>query len=210
MTATPANVVKLDRTGASAAETPAAAMQRDHEAQLPETAAGSSQLLDPKCAVLRLTIEDVEPPIWRRVVVPRDWRLGDLHRVAQAAFGWSGVGTYEFILAGLSFSSCPTSANVDTSSRIYDEGAVRIRDMVGRDVEFSYQIGEYWLVAIVLEDLLWNEPGSDVAYCVGGERASPPEYVAGPEAYAAMLTRHQRPFDLAAANRRVALVAPAE
>ena len=41
-------------------------------------------------AILRLKIvlADSEPPIWRRVEVPADMTLKDLHAVIQAAMGW--------------------------------------------------------------------------------------------------------------------------
>ena len=35
-----------------------------------------------------VTLDDVEPPIWRRIQLPHDCTLGDLHDVIQIAMGW--------------------------------------------------------------------------------------------------------------------------
>lgn len=37
---------------------------------------------------LRITRLEIEPPIWRRVVVPQDVPLPHLHSIVQAALGW--------------------------------------------------------------------------------------------------------------------------
>jgi hypothetical protein len=42
----------------------------------------------PDIAQLKIVIEGIDPPIWRRLLVPRETVLGDLHHMIQAAFGW--------------------------------------------------------------------------------------------------------------------------
>jgi len=42
----------------------------------------------PTAVQMRVTLVDIEPAIWRRLVVPRGFHLGQLHHVIQAAFGW--------------------------------------------------------------------------------------------------------------------------
>ena len=37
---------------------------------------------------LRVSIQDTEPEIWRRLSVPETITVPDLHRVLQAAVGW--------------------------------------------------------------------------------------------------------------------------
>jgi len=45
---------------------------------------------------LNLTLVDVEPPVWREVVVPGAWHLGKLHEVIQVAMGWGDAHLHEF------------------------------------------------------------------------------------------------------------------
>jgi len=37
---------------------------------------------------LLITLRHLEPPVWRRVVVPGSLTLAQLHRVIQGAMGW--------------------------------------------------------------------------------------------------------------------------
>ncbi len=47
---------------------------------------------------LRIVLKDVKPPIWRRVHVPGDITLAELHRVIQLAMGWLDYHLHEFVL----------------------------------------------------------------------------------------------------------------
>jgi hypothetical protein len=58
----------------------------------------------PSAVQARVTLQEIEPPIWRRLIVPRTFHLGELHQVIQAAFGWWDYHLLEFQIGGLSFS----------------------------------------------------------------------------------------------------------
>jgi len=45
---------------------------------------------------LRIVLRDSRPPIWRRVLVPADMTLGQLHGVIQVAFGWMDCHLHSF------------------------------------------------------------------------------------------------------------------
>ena len=45
---------------------------------------------------LRIMLEDVHPPVWRRLLVPGSVRLDKLHRVFQAAMGWEDRHLHSF------------------------------------------------------------------------------------------------------------------
>ena len=47
-------------------------------------------------ARLKVTLEDVEPTVMRRLDVPLKIRLDRLHLVLQAAMGWTNSHLYEF------------------------------------------------------------------------------------------------------------------
>jgi hypothetical protein len=47
---------------------------------------------------LRITLRDSKPPIWRRVAVPSDITLGELHEVIQIAMGWTNSHLHQFVL----------------------------------------------------------------------------------------------------------------
>ena len=49
---------------------------------------------------LLVVLRDVSPLVWRRLWVPGNIPLADLHRVLQTAFGWSDFYLYEFHFYG--------------------------------------------------------------------------------------------------------------
>ena len=52
---------------------------------------------------LKVTLCDARPPIWRRLLVPSDVTLGKLHRILQAAMGWTDSHLHRFDVKGISF-----------------------------------------------------------------------------------------------------------
>jgi hypothetical protein len=44
---------------------------------------------------LKVTLDDVEPKVLRRIEVPADIKLDQLHLTLQAAFGWTNTHLYE-------------------------------------------------------------------------------------------------------------------
>jgi hypothetical protein len=49
-------------------------------------------------------LEGVSPPVWRRLQVPGDARLGWLHAAIQLAMGWTNSHLHQFIICDRIFS----------------------------------------------------------------------------------------------------------
>ena len=47
---------------------------------------------------LRIELRGVKPKVWRRIVVSGSLTLAKLHRVIQAAMGWSDSHLHEFVI----------------------------------------------------------------------------------------------------------------
>ncbi|MCU1657553.1 MAG: plasmid pRiA4b family protein, partial [Pseudonocardiales bacterium] len=45
---------------------------------------------------LKIQIATIRPPVWRRVLVPGEIDLGELHAVIQTAFGWTNSHLHQF------------------------------------------------------------------------------------------------------------------
>ena len=46
--------------------------------------------------LLRLTLRDIEPPIWREALVPAHLTLPQLHKVIQILFDWTDSHLWQF------------------------------------------------------------------------------------------------------------------
>ena len=92
---------------------------------------------------LRITLKGSKPPIWRRVAVPADIKLGTLHEVIQIAMGWTDSHLHQFILRDKGLKPDPQEM-----ARRYQQG--------GWDEEFiSRMRGERYFVT---KETPWGDP----------------------------------------------------
>ncbi len=64
------------------------------------TVAEGALVNSPTIHQIKVTIQEIEPPIWRRFQVTSDLSLIRLHRVLQTVMGWTGSHLYQFIATG--------------------------------------------------------------------------------------------------------------
>ena len=150
----------------------------------------------------KITLKDIEPPIWRRIQV-KDCTLDELHEHIQMAMGWTNSHLHQFEIGGVlygdpellceGFGDDPEIVNsLDTKvSKIVPESRKRFR------FGYEYDFGDGWEHEILFEGCLKAEKGSRYPLCVEGHRACPPEDVGGSygyQEYLAALTdsKHER------------------
>ena len=46
---------------------------------------------------IKIQLLKIAPPIWRRVIIPSDMLLSDLHKVIQSVMGWTNSHLHQFI-----------------------------------------------------------------------------------------------------------------
>ena len=170
---------------------------------------------------LRITLQNIHPPIWRRLLVPGSVRLDRLHRMIQAAFGWEDYHLHAFRIGAASFGMQLD----DYPEEELDETTVTVAaalEGVGR-FDYEYDFGDSWEHEVVVEDF-WRAPlGLKFGVCIDGQKACPPEDVGGYPGYEEFLEAvtdpdhedHERlltwaggsfdpaAFDLALANARL-------
>ncbi|ABL71238.1 MULTISPECIES: plasmid pRiA4b ORF-3 family protein [Paracoccus] len=139
----------------------------------------------PNAVRLHVSLAEIEPEIWRRLVVPCDWTLDRLHPVLQAAFGWTDSHLHEFRIGGLRYGDPALLDDGFGGPRVFDSTEVRLQDFVGHDVGFTYayDFGDDWQHLIRIEDWSALDPAPRHALCLEGARARPPEDVGGPWGY---------------------------
>src|SRR5437773_5560423 len=141
----------------------------------------------PNAVQLRVSIDRIEPQIWRRLIVPSSYNLRDLHLVLQAALGWTNAHLHEFEIGGLRFgdSDIANAENGPEDARAFDEMDVRLRDFTrepGTTLSYVYDMGDNWGHTVCLEKHVSLELAPKVR-CSEGARARPLEDVGGASGY---------------------------
>lgn len=99
---------------------------------------------------LRVSLEEVRPVIWRRLLVPGGVRLPRFHEMLQAALGWTDSHLHQFriggALWGMRFEDWPDEEQ--------DEATVTVTGAVGatRRFFYDYDFGDGWEHEVVVED----------------------------------------------------------
>jgi hypothetical protein len=154
-------------------------------------------------ARLKITLDDVEPAVLRRVEVPFDIRFDRLHLTIQAAMGWTNSHLYE-IRAGDVGWSTPDS-DIDWTGDFLDARKARldevIEDIGTKKLRYVYDFGDGWDHTIRIERLVDPEPGQLYPRLIDAIGRCPPEDCGGPWGYAELLEAigdptHERHADL--------------
>lgn len=136
---------------------------------------------------VHVSINRIEPHIWRRLIVPSHFNLREFHLVLQAAFGWTNSHLHGFEIGGLSYGDELADAERgDDDPRTFEEMEVKLRDFTrepGTTFRYVYDMGDNWVHMVCLERNVSLEPAPKVARCIEGARARPPEDVGGPSGY---------------------------
>lgn len=130
-----------------------------------------------KAYTLKVELDEVDPPVWRRLRVPGSISMRGLHEVLQVTFGWAQYHLYKFEIDD-TWIGLP-DPEYDMSDVIDEE--VSVEEMLpgeGETFEYEYDFGDCWTHLITVESV--DEIDEDVTpECLGGENAAPPEDVGG-------------------------------
>lgn len=142
---------------------------------------------------LKITLENVRPAIWRRVLVPEDTTLAGLHRVVQAAMGWEDYHLWRFEIGDVEYAE-PSEEEWRPTE---DARQARLGQVAGPGsvLRYVYDFGDDWEHRIRVEKVLPAEPGREYPVCVAAERAGPPEDSGGPFGYERLLRVLADPAD---------------
>jgi hypothetical protein len=137
---------------------------------------------------IKVSLAEISPSVWRRLIVPAIWHLGELHLAIQAAFNWWNYHLHEFRIGGLRYGDpiILEEGSFEDDARVFDEREVRLRDFSREDgISFSYiyDFGDNWVHTVEIEKHVSLDVEPRIAACVAGERARPPEDVGGVSGY---------------------------
>jgi hypothetical protein len=87
----------------------------------------------------RIWLKGVSPMIWRRVQVPADVTLRELHGVFQVAMGWESIHLFQFVLRATRFGSWELSAR--SPDVVLDKLQLRKRTRFLLRIRSQYTLG---------------------------------------------------------------------
>jgi hypothetical protein len=151
-----------------------------------------------KMFTMKIELEGIEPPIWRRIKIASSQSLWSLHTVIQTAMGWTNSHMHEFTIKKVRYGQTDDEAdevNEFYGVEIKEESAVILSEVLQTRSRFLYvyDFGDDWRHVIKVEkseDAL--EPLKAWASIMDGGRNCPPDDVGGVWGYLELLEIQQR------------------
>lgn len=139
----------------------------------------------------KITMKDIKPIIWRRILVPETYDFWDLHVAIQDAMGWLDYHLHVFRIRR-KHANTVTEIGIPDEDRFEDESEMLAGweipissyfNDVGVRAEYEYDFGDCWEHDIVFEGILTKEKNQKYPKCLDGARACPPEDCGGVTGY---------------------------
>ncbi len=128
-----------------------------------------------------------DPLIWRRILVPGEITLQQLHQVLQLCMGWSGTYKHQFYVGKIFYDMNPAK---DENGRYHeaDYDLQTLEEAMKWCFIYLYDTGDGWEHEIALEESFEPQPGQEYPVVVDGQYAAPPEDIGGVQGYADFLS----------------------
>jgi tetratricopeptide (TPR) repeat protein len=141
---------------------------------------------------LKLTIQGVEPPIWRRLLVRGDTNLAALHDIIQTVMGWGDSHLHVFTIEKVEYGSCFDEDELEFED---DSGYILDDVLDGKKMKFSYMydFGDSWEIEVAVEAVEPVDEDNVYPVCLAGERSGPMEDSGGAWGYSEKLEILQNP-----------------
>lgn len=159
----------------------------------------------PKILQLKITLSNINPPVWRRILIPDNFTFWQFHSAIQDVFIWSNGHLHRFYVGRIwdLYSDKieipnPYEEEEDSWSPDFDHPSIpkhgkkyletitllsqflqKPKDKVG----YVYDYGDDWQHRILLEKVLEYDPKQKYPQIIAGKRACPPEDCGGPWGY---------------------------
>ncbi|WP_104087143.1 plasmid pRiA4b ORF-3 family protein [Arthrobacter sp. GMC3] len=138
---------------------------------------------------LKIQIDDITPPVWRRVEVPAEIALDELHGLIQRLFAWEDRHLHEFRIGdhatGVRYA--PDDPEADHwGTPPLDERDVALNSLLtapSAAVHYLYDFGDSWEHTITLEKILPAAAPGMLPRCTDGGGHPPQEDAFGPHGW---------------------------
>lgn len=144
----------------------------------------------------KITLEDVSPAVWRRILVPSDYSFFELYVAIESAMGWGGGHLHAFTIAQKGMTPVvieyphPDNDDFGGTAEMLDERTEKIADYFGKSIKqclYNYDFGDDWTHTVLFEKTIPVEPKAKYPQCIEGKNACPPDDCGGPWGYQNLL-----------------------
>ena len=142
--------------------------------------------MQPTIYRLKVTLRGSRPPIWRRIEVPANVTLLQLHEILQFAMGWTDSHLHLFRRGSTQYGR----PDPEFEMQCEDERQVRVNDVLKKPKDrmvYEYDFGDGWEHDVVLESPKSSVSVGPKVRVVAGKGACPPEDVGGIGGYYAFV-----------------------
>lgn len=143
---------------------------------------------------LRISLEGIEPEIWRRIQIPSASTFWDLHCAIQDSFGWQDCHLHEFRL-GRGKTEVRIGIFEEDDDELLPGWDETLEEHIRARKTFTYvyDFGDNWVHSVTLEKVADAVPRKKYPLCLEGQRACPPEDCGGPYRYPEFLEAIRNP-----------------
>ncbi len=139
---------------------------------------------------LKVSLAFSDPVIWRRLQIPGNISLAQLHHIIQKCMGWNDIHSHRFLVGKVFYAPSDGGEPWEKTGE-RDEAAFQLVDLEN-DMKwcftYIYDFGDGWEHEIELEECISGGQADGVPVLVDGEQACPPENVGGIPGYEEFLT----------------------
>ncbi len=145
-----------------------------------------------RIARIHVSLEEIEPKIWRRIEVPIGTSLYGLHKIIQAAMGWEESHLFQFETDHQMY-GIPSP---EWDREMADARKEKLAFLVERGVDrfgYVYDFGDNWQHVVTVEVVEPGDPKQVYPHFIDGARRCPPEDVGSVPGYYEFVEAIQRP-----------------
>lgn len=144
---------------------------------------------------LKISLFDIQPLIWRRILIPTSATFWDLHSAIQDAFQWNHSHLHQFYYDD-KIAKKPLTFGIPSEDDEMNDMEVlpgwkhkisKYLNLEEPNMKYVYDFGDDWIHLIQLENILPAEKGVKYPVCLTGKRNSPPDDCGGRWGYSELL-----------------------
>lgn len=145
---------------------------------------------------IQIALKECKPKIWRRLLIPSNLLLSDLHKIIQTAMGWTNTHLHQFIKNRTYYTVKMEGDDMWDEMDNVDYKKMKISDLLTKEKErisYEYDFGDGWQHEVILEKMLPVDDTIKYPICLTGKMNCPPEDCGGVWGYKNMLEILKQP-----------------